>query len=467
MNSDQIFDAIEEIAAVSGKKEKEALVAKYCEHQEFRDVLVAALDPLVTYGMQDVPPNEYEGDDCSVENTFSSDTWGVLTKLACRDLSGNAAWDAVEDEMAFLSEKSAELLKRIIRKDLRAGFGDSTVNKAVKGLIKTFPYERCSLPNKVNIAEWDWPRGIISQEKADGMFANVDHEESGIVRITSRQGSEFPAKPLQSFMIEVRKRLTPGTQTHGEFLVKLDGTVLPRAESNGVMNRVLKGGDFEEGEELIYQIWNQIPLSAVEPKGKHDVAYSARLADIIRQLNVTDGEHISLISTRMCRSLEEAYQHCFELLKQNKEGTIIKQLEGTWRDGTAKHQVKLKLEVDVDLVVTAIVPGRDNTKNEGRAGSLTCETACGQLIVDVAVKNEKMRKLVDDSPEDWIGRVIVVRANDILKPSESNENYSLFLPRMAEDTYRTDKTVADTLEQVQDQFDSAIDNIVAKLKEAA
>jgi len=453
MNSDEIFDVIDQVASTTKKTEKEAIIKRHIDDDDFRRVLFVSLDPLITYGMQKVPAPSNKG-----TSTFNEDVWVLIDKLARRELTGNDAFTQVADTMLELSPKSGELLKRIIRKDLRAGFGASTANKASKGLIRTFPYMRCSLTSKVDISKWDWGQGILSQEKADGMFANVDHEHGGIVKVTSRQGTEYPLGALKTFTEEIRTRIPSGYQLHGEFLVERDGKILPRAESNGVMNHIQSGGQFNEGDLLRYFVWDAIPLESVVPKGEYKFGYQFRLKSIIKWLAAADGKHVELIPTRLVKSQREAFKHYAELLKQGKEGTIIKRPDAIWKDGTSKHQVKLKLEVDVDLRVTDIVPGREGTKNEGRPGSLTCVTSCGELLVDVAVKNEKMRDHVEAHPSEWIDKIIVVRANDILDPSDSNAEYhSLFLPRMVEAAYRTDKEEADSLQQVRDQFESAIE----------
>ncbi|RRR12931.1 DNA ligase, partial [Enterobacter hormaechei] len=105
--------------------------------------------------------------------------------------------------------------------------------------------------------------------------------------------------------------------------------------------------------------------------------------------------------THVVHSLSETYDHFFNVLMQGKEGLVIKHPEGHWRDGTSKHQVKLKLDADCELEVVSINPGKVGSKNQGRAGALHCKSACGQVIVDVAIKNEKMRDEVDANPSDW------------------------------------------------------------------
>lgn len=451
MTSDQIFDAIEKIAATSSKNEKQALVGEYIKDEAFKRVMMAALNPLITYGMQKVPERDAHGDEL-----FNDETWEVIDQLAKRELTGSAAQAEVQIWMDKLTKKSSELLKRVIRKDLRAGFSESTVNKACKGLIPDFPYMRCSLPKDTKLDEWPWATGALSQVKADGMFANVDHELGGLVRITSRQGSPFPIEKFPRLEEEVRNRLTHGFQHHGELEVLRDGVLLERQIGNGILNSVLNGGDFGPGEEVRYRVWDAIPLDKVVTKGKYEAPYAMRFAGIAGSLKAKPGSVIEIIPTRVVKSLKEAYAHAAELMKQGMEGTVIKHPKAIWKDGTSKEQVKLKLEFNVDLVVKGIVPGKEGTKNEGHAGSLACETSCGMLKVDVTVKNEDMRNRVDANQEDWIGRVIEVTANDIHEPSESNEFHSLFLPRMVEANYRLDKTTADDLDRVKAAKELAI-----------
>lgn len=461
MNSRQILAVIDEIAATSSKNDKEAMVKNASADPLFRRVCEYAYNPFKTYGLRQMPDVVPDGDDAD----FDDETWAMLDKLIARELTGDAARIALAEELAGLNSDSAKLLVRIVRKDLRAGFSESTINKAVKGLIPDFPYMRCSLPKDTNLDAWPWAEGVPSQEKADGMFANVDHEESGLVSIRSRQGTEFPIEKFQNIVADVREFLLPGHQQHGEFVVVRDGKILDREIGNGIMNHVINGGDFGPNERPLYLVWDQIPLTSVVTKGKFARPYRKRLLDLIVQLRASTKSSVRLIPTRLVRSKAEAYAHAGELMKLGKEGTVIKHPDAIWKDGTSKEQIKLKLEFDVDLEIEGIVPGRDGTKNEGRAGSFTCRTSDGFLKVDVAVKNEALRDAVDANPDEFIGKVIEVVANDIMEPSESNRLHSLFLPRMKSASYRTDKTIPDSLDRVFAAKEAAI--LGQALKKAA
>lgn len=446
LNSKQVMAVIREIAANPSKNVKKASVKALAKDATAVRVFSYAYDPFKTYGFipqawTDTCPN-------GEHSVFDEKTWQLLDDMIARKLTGNAARVAFYEEVSRLDDDSAELLWRIVRKDLRAGFGESTINKAIKGLIPTFPYQRCSLPKDVELDEWPWETGVFSQLKADGMFANVDHELSGNVAVRSRQGSEFPIERFQRLVAAVQACLPNGFQYHGEIVVLRDGKVLNREIGNGIMNSVLSGGSFAENEQPQFQVWDMIPLDKIVAKGKHTTPYSVRIKMLLLALKTNTSQSLRLIETRVVKSKADAYRHAAQLMRDGYEGTVVKHPNAIWKDGTSKEQVKLKLEFDVDLKIVGIADGRIGTKNEGRAGALNCVTSDGLLEVDVAIKNEAMRDAVDADRDAWVGKVVTVIANDVMLPSPSSDKHSLFLPRLQSASWRTDKTEADSLSRV-------------------
>lgn len=450
MNSSILLVKLDEIGNVSGRNEKQSMLNKLVKDDFVKSILVFAYNSLLNYGI--LPTSKHDkmtvkdgGLDFKEMKTFE-----FLNALIERRLTGNNAEQELENQLKGLDENSAKLLIRILRKDLKGGFAESAINKAVAGLLPEFPYMRCSLQSDIDLKKWNWERGILSQEKADGMFASISFD-GGDFLITSRQGSKFSSSNFKNIIAGLPAEMV---QYHGELLVERDGEVLPREIGNGILNSVLKGGLFAENEKPIYVVWDVVPLSHIKTKGSYDAPYLNRLK-MLNEL-VKDADDISIIDTKIVRSLSEAYSHFQELVSKGKEGTIIKQLEMKWRDGTSKEQVKLKVEADCELEITAINNGKIGSKNENKPSSLTCVSSCGKLVVDVAVKNEKMRKSLEKNADEWLGKIITVRGNQVLSPSESNANFSLFLPRMVEDGYRHDKSIADDLERIQKQYNDVI-----------
>lgn len=444
MTSDEIFAAIEHIASVPGKNDKIRLVTKYSADPDFVRVLKATYNPLITYGVRKFLPPHISGD-----GQFERSTWEMLGHLAARRLTGTAALEAIKAEMQRMHAGSATLLKRIILTDLRAGFDASTCNKAVKGMVPEFPYMRCALPKDVKLAEF-FKDGAIAQEKADGMYMNLNLDDQGVVSLSSRQGTQYPMEAFEDFAQSVSHALAFGTQTHGEMLVLRDDQILPREAGNGVLNHVAAGGDFADNEKPLFLAWDQIPLSAVVPKGKYGVPYKQRLANLVNQLKTTPSVHIKLIETKVVKNMDQAWEFYRAKLAQGKEGAVVKKMSAIWRDGTSKEQIKLKLEVCVELKVTGYNGGTG--KYEGMLGSLVCESHCGALQVDVSGRGDDMRK--NFAIEDWDGAIVTVKANAIMPPGDSNPRHSLFLPIFVEK--RDDKTEADSLERIKAQFEAAV-----------
>jgi hypothetical protein len=132
-----VLSALNEISVVPGKKDKEALVKKHLESTpDFETVIVLMLNPFKRFYIKNF-----------IESTSSPSTWGtteayeIFDNLANRTLSGDAARFACG--RLVHAGFPADLMIRILNKDPKAGFGESTVNKAKKGLLPDFPYMRC------------------------------------------------------------------------------------------------------------------------------------------------------------------------------------------------------------------------------------------------------------------------------------------------------------------------------------
>lgn len=454
MNSDDILSLIDRIAADSKKTAKESMLREHAGDETLKRVLDLALNPFKTYGVKALPKRAGAG-----TQNFGDEHWSLIEALRTRALTGGAARTAIQAAMDQLSAPSAELLSRILRKDMRAGFSESTTNKVFPKLIPEFAYMRCSLPTDVKLAEWPWADGIFSQEKADGMFANVDVDSAG-VSVRTRQGNEVPLEALGDLPSQMAKYLVMNHQHHGEILVERRAgdawAVLPREEGNGIMNSIASGGEMPMDCRAIYLAWDAVPLSAVQPKGRFEVPYKVRLQGLKDALATATGLEsdvlIGLVPMRVVYSLVEAFAHYRELLEAGKEGTIIKLPAAIWRDGTSLEQVKLKLEVVVDLEIVGFNPGTG--KNATTFGSIITRSSCGQLVVNVNARSDASRKDINARREQLLGTIMAVKANGVMKPKKPGELYSLFLPRLEE--LRQDKAAADTLERVLAQFEAAV-----------
>lgn len=436
-----IVSTIQALAATTSRTDKITILKK--TDKLFQRFLVAAYDPVVSYGVIQMP--DVCGDQDTLESIYGFILDELLPNLASRKLSGKAAQMAIERVLLKLKAEDAEVLRNVIRKDLRCGINTGAINAAIKGLIFEPPYMRCSLKDKSNMKKWDWSEGIISQTKADGMFINAIVSVDGVQWMT-RNGQTFPEGSLGKVLnSEALRVLKPNHVYMGELLVIENNAVLPREVGNGALNSALKGGSFEPDQQPILKVWDVVSVEEWRA-GSSNYVYNLRLADCKL---IPESQVISVIDTRAVYDMKDAMTHYRELVANGEEGTILKHPDLLWKDGTSKDAVKLKVEADVDLLVVGFEQGKG--KFAELVGSLTCETADGGIRVNVSGFTDGMRKHITENVDQWIGnKVITVRANDIM---EADPVSSLFLPRFVE--VREDKDTPDTTAKVFEIFAAA------------
>jgi len=129
---------IEKLEADNSRLAKEALLLEAMDEglPEFFEGLTMALDPLVTFGVKQVPER-------SDVLTGQGLAWSVFKELAeklqNRELTGHAARDAIELAMGVATtEQWNGWYRRILIKDLRCGVSEKTVNKVAPGTVPVF-----------------------------------------------------------------------------------------------------------------------------------------------------------------------------------------------------------------------------------------------------------------------------------------------------------------------------------------
>ncbi len=437
-----IYNVLEKIRATASKKEKEAIL-KANDSPELREYLYSVYNPQINYYIKKIPEPVVNGRDVLPYNLVVRE---LLASLASRELSGNAATTTVASTLGRLDKEDRELLTCVLDRDIKAGLNISTMNKAFgKDFIFEAPYQRCEVESSEKWETWDWNKHHYVQRKADGMFVNVIKTHAGIDFMT-RAGNLFPKGIFNTLSWHLNDTLPLDYVTHGELVVYEEGKALPRTTSNGMLNAALQGTAVDSEYTVKLLVWDCIPVADWKA-GAYAVDYKSRLQRLNR--NMHSCLNVSLIETRIVHSFDEAKAIATEWMKGGEEGAILKNSEGGWKDHTSPNQIKIKAELEVDLEIIGRTMGKG--KNKNLFGSLTCISSCGRLKVDVGGYTDELRQHISDNFfEQYMGKIITVKANQLLEPSKSNTLHSLFLPRFIE--VRADRTEADSLERIIDVF---------------
>ncbi len=448
----KIKEILDEIAALSGKIEKRETLAKYKDNELLKKVIYAAHSPRIKYNIKKIPsPHRITRDMMTLNEAIDS-----LDKLSSGEVRGNAAKEHLAWILGGLMLDDQTIIERIIGKNLKIGM-DSGYNDVIPGLIEETPYQGAvSFSEKKarklfeNLGEDEY---VMSQIKADGTYRNA--ETGNAVILTSRQGevSYLKGAKLLEELGELEDFVLNGELT-------IDGK--DRYEANGMVSSMMdiiekeaerddktnakklakfekSHGSFEEAlQKLRFTVWDVLSYEEFSQK-KSDMEYGDRfggLEDLLWSINPT---MISVVETRYIKTYAEAIEHFLDAQARGLEGTIIKSASAGWKDGKPTYQIKMKLEMTMDLRVVKPVFGTEGKKYENFINGFELESDCGTIKTTARGVKEKEMKIFTEEGDNLIGAVMEVRCCGLSQNSDGE--WSLLHPSIVE--WRKDKNTCD------------------------
>jgi ATP-dependent DNA ligase len=461
MTIKQIFD---EISAESGNNAKIEILRKYQDNELLKEVLYLANSKRIKFYIKRVP--EYT----TITDGFITleEALVQLKNIYQRYVTGNDALFYLHEILSHLQPDDAYIVERIIEKDCKIGMGTTFMNKVFKGLIEETPYMGAvSFDEKKARKIFEKGGKGISQIKMDGRYCNAIIR-NGEVEMESRQG-----EPTILTGAKFLEELTSFEDCvlNGE-LTMVD---TPRYESNGIIASLIdilgkkdsrsekenekklkafndKHGSLEEAlSKIRYTVWDRLTVDEYFNKSSK-TKYVERLAYLERMIEKVGSTHVNIVESMIVHNYGQAMNHFQEVLSAGEEGTILKAWDGEWKDGKPTWQIKCKLELDLDLVITGFNYGTKGTKNENVISSLNAETSCGKLKTRPQGLTEQLMKEITENKDNLLNTIIEVKCSGLSR--DVNGNYSLLYPAFK--GFRDDKSVANTLEECIDIQNGAI-----------
>jgi hypothetical protein len=424
-----MFNILKHLESDNSRNVKIKILTTHKDNTLLKEVVRLALDPFTQFYIKKIP----ECDTIQLENN-NGIKWAIeqLTKLSSRELTGHAGRDHLIHILENVKASDAEVIKRIISKDLKCGVSIGTVNKIWPSLIPKFPCMLCSPFNQKLIDEIKFP--AIVQKKEDGMRFNAIVKD-GAVEYRSRNGKNIS---LLGNLDTEFLALSAGSNVvyDGELLVQNDnGIVCDRQTGNGILNKAVKGTIKEDdASNIIATLWDAIPYDAFIDC-KFDKVYSDRFNHLEYIMYEVKPTRIKLIESYSVNSIEETQSLFQQYLTSGHEGIILKDGNSIWENKRSKGQIKFKAELDCDLICKSVISGSGKYKD--MIGSLYCESSDGDVRVYVGSGLKDNQRI---NSSDYLNKIIAVKYNARIKNVKGEE--SLFLPIFLE--VREDKDVADS-----------------------
>ncbi|CAH9014239.1 nucleic acid-binding, OB-fold protein [Vibrio phage 495E54-1] len=437
------LNILEAVASTNSKNEKEAILSDNKKNSTLKQVCEYAYSPTMSFFMRKIPEYTPVGEEVSWTEFFT-----VLDTLRLRKKTGKDAQDFVSNYLSTLTPEFAELFIKIVRKDLKIGCKDNTINKVWKGLIVKPPRMGAASMNEKSLKKMHLIKHLAIELKSDGSYAaSVCGEESTMM---SRNGSPLQIECLQSHL---SCGAFDGFALEGELVYSLDKAT--REQGNGVITKVVKGtASEEEKENALYQIWDCIAISKYTSKGEYKTPNYMRrgvLESMVEDYYAWCSENskvpkIHLIERKENVTVDEAFEIFEQYVRDGYEGAIVKDMDASWKDvGKPAFNIKLKRKEPADLKVVDIFMAEKGSKYEGMLGGFVCESECGEIKVRVGSgfnDEDRVNYLTEQPP------VIEVEYDSITEDKKTKQK-SLFLPIFKRPRY--DKDVADTLPEIKDK----------------
>jgi DNA ligase-1 len=419
---------IQRLEADNSRLAKEAILAEAMNEglDEFFEGLSMGLDKLYTFGVKQVPISEADGQGLPWAN-FKQ----LAESLYRRELTGHAARDAIKLAMDVATKSQwNDFYRRILIKDMRAGFGEKSVNTVAKKQKKpqyAVPVFECMLAHDSANHEAKLTGAKILQPKLDGVRAiTVIDYESKTVTMYTRNG-----KVLDNFG-HITAYLEGFMEEFGRSYV-LDGEVVSRSFQD-LMKQVHRKDNVQATDARLC-LFDIVPL--VEFKAGKSVMAQKRRSLFLKNFEnifIDSGfiEIIPQIEVNLDEFLGELEYKDYnkKAVEEGFEGIMIKDPNAVYECKRTVSWMKSKPFIEVSLSVTAVEEGTG--KNQGRLGALVCEGEDDgkRIVVNVGSGlTDDQRKEFWAAKDTLVGQVVEIRADAATRSQDSENTWSLRFPR--------------------------------------
>lgn len=423
-----MYNIIQELESNNSRLFKEDVIKREAEASNdlFFEGCRLALDPLVSFGVKQVPQAEKDGPGCSWEQ-FKE----LTTKLSNRSATGHTARDLIEFHMN-ISTKSEwnDWYRRILIKDLRCGVSEKTINSVVKKVNKdyTIPVFKCMLAHDSANHEKKLVGEKLLDYKLDGVRVLAIYDvESDSVTMYSRNGKQF----INFGHIE--KEIVDTLASKFEESMVLDGEMV--SSSFQALMKQVHRKDNVEATDAKFALFDVLTLKEFM-QGESELGCWDRhqqLQDLLADAK-TDS-NMFVVDKVECDFDTEEGQNIFKeynatAIEKGFEGIMIKDRNAPYECKRSHYMLKAKPFIEVSLEVVATEEGTG--RNEGKLGALICEGTDDGKFIKVNVGSG----LTDDNRDEFwaskdklVGQIVEVRADAITKNQDAENEWSLRFPR--------------------------------------
>ena len=419
---------IKEIESNNSRLFKEEIIRREIENDNtnFFTGCRMALDPLITYGVKQVPEKTEDNGPGLSFGQFVD----LATELRDRTLTGHDARDAILEAMNQSTQEDWNYwYRRILIKDLKCGVSEKTINAVVKKTARDdykIPVFTCMLAHDSANHEKKMIGKKFLDFKLDGVRV-IAIILNGICTLYSRNGKQF--HNFSNIEKELQNKLGEQSKQAG---IVIDGEIV--SSSFQKLMRQVHRKDNVQADDTEFFVFDTLPLAEFQAgkstktcRERHqqllDIFGNEGMGDVI----VVEKKEVDLDTDEGQKTFKEYNKMA---LDRGLEGIMIKDVDALYECKRSHFMLKAKPFIEVTLTVTATEEGTG--RNVGKLGALICEGVDDGKSIKVNVGSglsDEQRESFWHHKDDIIDQLVEVRADAITKNQDSIDEYSLRFPR--------------------------------------
>ena len=372
-----VLQTVKALRKTSSSNEKKEILRK--SSPIFQEVLKATYDPFKVYHIRQIL---WKG----VGHRTVDDTWAQIYDMLeylAQNFGDDACKAMLAKNIVTLDEENAEILKCIVKKDLKAGISATTINSVFPDLIPAFGAMKAK-----RFEDKRWDPGLMGSVKLDGLRCQVLGGE-----LYSMNGHKLTG------LSHIEKA------AHG--LGDMDSELL------------IPGKNFQTSSGLI-RSYNNCPdaVLCVFDHISQNRPFAARY-DHLTMLASAQGwstsvlkpTTITLVKHNTFKDIEAMYAAFDKILAAGFEGLMLKTPDHYYQRGKRTYDwMKVKNVLDADLHIEGFFEGQG--KYEGQLGGVIVLVNNGVEVRVGSGFSDQERVDIWNNKEVYLGKVIEVQYHE-------------------------------------------------------
>ena len=406
-----LYTILCEIEIAKGK-EKQNVLQKYKDNQDFTDILVLAYNDN-KYGFSKNKLRK-ELDRYKEYNSNFHSYWDngfdMCEALATSNIN-NQLRDAVYSTLSAMSEDLQEVWIRVLTKDLKCGISVTSINKAIPNLIPVWTIQKASTYKEGKIKDGTWIGITLKENGIHGTYYD------GIIK--SRQNKVFEGLDHIINEINILLQYFPYYVFEGE-LIRDNIDNLSDNENFRLTTSILSD-ETADKTPIKLDLFDLLPQKEFDLAGVSTRTYKERLEQL-KQIQSLINE-LGLKYIGVCEILYEGtdvsqIQKQLDIVdSKGLEGCVVS-LDKYYQRKRLTTLFKVKSWKDADCKIIGYEEGTIGSKYEGMLGAFVIDYKGNKVSVGGGYSDEQRQEFWDNR-DKYIGKILQVKFKEETKNKET------------------------------------------------